>query len=113
MGYERVTDDCLYNQQTGHRIGVAPHYSTEISDSWEVIQSLRAQGFSYCLEQTSDSEYPTAWFLHSHHRGILPVSQIQERYSATGPIEYAICVAALKAVENVAEDGIEPPVSSL
>lgn len=79
-----------------------PNYSTDISAAWEVMEKmLFIEGFSFCIEQTVNSKFPTTWFLHTHHKGILCIDEVQERYSSTGVIEHSICLAALKSVGHI------------
>lgn len=73
-----------------------PHYSTDISAAWEVVEKIRSSsGLSVIVEASvHPNEYICA--IGAHHRG----QWIESFRSAEAEAPLVICRAALKAVDR-------------
>lgn len=74
-----------------------PHYSTDISAAWEVVENMKTRGFDYELSGCSSEEGGIAIFQPCPE-------DTKDRFRGDAPtISRAICLAALNAV------GVEVP----
>lgn len=94
--HEEFTRQCL-NFEYQRDI---PHYSTDIAAAWMVVEKLHALGFSYCIEQTENSEKPTVWLVKRGVQEEFTVARDNAEMisESSEGLPHAICLAALKAV---------------
>lgn len=90
--YEDGIDQTEYEKR---RRASYPEYSTDISAAWEVVDLLSKKGFSLYLKETNNHSISWECAFSKLHQ---PLDD--ECVTDVGTAHHAICLAALKAVEQ-------------
>lgn len=79
---------------------IAPHYSTDISAAWEVVEKLTEQFSEHevVVQQDKSSGHKVRWWVTFSGNRMSELGK--PLWSVYDSLPMAICLAALKAVEN-------------